>query len=180
MKKINGLLVLSLLIFLFSFGFQVLKTSRLDSTIGEVHLLRDRQWLSENNLVSENLGRLVANKWMVALKKTENKVLEVTDFNIMFFAGHPNERTDVKEHERMPWLLLPFCLWGLFWVLNHGEKTIKIFTSILLLNLAWSIKYQSINDEALAGTLLIFTFLIIMGLIEAINFLRKSFKKIKK
>jgi|GEM_PF-1750763 len=180
MKKVNGLLVLSLLIFLFSFGFQVLKTSRLDSTIGEVHLLRDRQWLSENNLVSGNLGRLVANKWMVAWKKTENKVLEITDFNIMFFAGHPNERVNVKEQERMPWLLLPFCLWGLFWVLNHGEKTVKIFASILLLNLAWSIKYQSINDKALAGTLLIFIFLIVVGIIESINFLRKSFKKIKK
>jgi len=122
----------------------------------------------------------MANKWLVAWKKTELKVLEVADLNIMFFAGHPNERTDVREHERMPWLLLPFCLWGLFCVLNRGEKSIKIFVSVLLLNLAWAIRQQSIDDKALAGTLLIFIFLIISGLIGAFNFLRKSFKKIKK
>ena len=174
------LLVLSLITFLFSFTFQVFKNSSLDSTVGKVHLLRDRQVLSENRLVSGNLGRLMANKWLVAWKKTELKVLEVADLNIMFFAGHPNERADVREHERMPWLLLPFCLWGLFCVLNRGEKSIKIFVSVLLLNLAWAIRQQSIDDKALAGTLLIFIFLIISGLIGAFNFLRKSFKKIKK
>lgn len=180
MRKVNGLLVLSLSIFLFSFVFQVVKTSHLPSTIGEVHLLRDRQVLSQNNLISGSVGRLVANKWLVSIEKTKDKVLEVNDLNIMFFAGHPNERADVREQERMPWLLLPFCLWGLFWILNNGEKTIKMFASIILLNLAWSINHSSINNEALVGTLLIFSLLIMIGVIESINFLRKSFRKIKK
>ena len=171
---------MSLAIFIFSFGFQVIKISRLDSTVGEVHLLRDRQILSENNLMSGGLGRLVANKWLVSLEKTKNKILETTDLNIVFFAGHPNERADVREHERLPWLLLPFCLWGLFYVLNRGEKSIKIFASVLLLNIAWAISHESVDDKALGGTLLICICLIIIGMSDGIKFLRTSFKKIKK
>lgn len=180
MEKINKILILSLAIFLFSFSFQVIRTSRLASTVGEVHLLRDRQILSENKLVSGNLGRLTANKWLVSLEKTKDKILEVNDLNIVFFAGHPNERADVKENERLPWLLLPFLFWGLVCVLNQGEKSIKVFSSIILFNLSWAISYESITDKALRGTLLICIGLIIIGMSNAIKFLRTNLKKIKK
>ncbi len=180
MKKTGGLLALAIIIFIFSFAFQVIKNSRLASTVGEVHLLRDRQMLSESNLISGNLGRLTANKWLVSLEKTKDKILEVNDLNIVFFAGQPNERADVKENERLPWLLLPFLLWGLIWVLNQGEKSIKIFSSIILLNLSWAINYESISDEALRGTLLICIGLIIIGVSRVIKFLRINLKKIKK
>ena len=180
MKKANGLLALAIIIFIFSFAFQVIKISRLDSTVGEVHLLRDRQMLSENNLMSGGLGRLTANKWLVSLEKTKDKIMEVNDLNIVFFAGHPNERADVKENERLPWLLLPFLLWGLVCVLNQGEKSIKVFSSIILFNLSWAISYESITDKALRGTLLICIGLIIIGMSNAIKFLRTNLKKIKK
>lgn len=180
MRKINKLLLLSLAIFVFSFTLQTVKNSHSASTVGEVHLLRDRQILSGNSLMSGNLGRLVANKWLVSLEKTKDKILEVNDFNIVFFAGHPNERADVKEQERLPWLLIPFFLWGLFHVLNRGEKSIKIFASVLLLNLAWAINHQSVNNEALTGTLLIYITLTIIGVFEAMKFLRINLKKNKK
>lgn len=176
MKWVNKFLIVCSVLFLVILGREVIRESRTASTVGIVHLWRDRQMMSEGSLVRSNLGRLATNKWLVAWDKTENKTLEVMDLNVVFFAGHPNERSNVEEKERLPWLLIPLILIGLVDVLKK-EKERKLLLALTFLNLTWAIRRPTIDEVALRGTLIIYLCLGLWGVKILLTFLKERLRK---
>jgi len=168
LRLVLGLLVLVLIT-------EVIRVSKLDSTVGQVHLWRDRQILSGNPLLEGPVGRLAANKWLVAVDETENKLLEIMDINIVFFAGHPNERSNVREGEKLPWLLLPLVAVAI-WQLLRKEKTAKLLAVVVLVNLAWAMRQPVIDDQALKGSLMIYIGLMIYGAKTIFDYLKRKIK----
>lgn len=175
MKRLNYLLYLALGLLALVLVSEVVRVSKLDSTVGQVHLWRDRQILSSSPLVEHQSGRLMANKWLVAWNETEDKLLEIMDVNIIFFAGHPNERSNVRESEKLPWLLLPLVVLAV-WQLLKKKKTAKMLAILVLINLAWAMKQPVIDDQALRGSLLIYSGLIIYGAKVVFDYSKRKIK----
>jgi hypothetical protein len=75
----------------------------------------------------------------LALYRIQSNLKEVLSPNLYFFANHPNERVGVKEHEKFPYILLPFFVLGVLLLDFKKNKTILsffIFAPILLVALA--------------------------------------------
>jgi hypothetical protein len=75
----------------------------------------------------------------LSLYRIQSNLKEVLSPNYYFFANHPNERVGVREHEKFPYLLLPFFILGLFSLDYRKNKAVIaffIFAPILLVALA--------------------------------------------
>ncbi|MDP2860303.1 MAG: hypothetical protein Q8N98_01155 [bacterium] len=85
------------------------------------------------------------NRWIekrpeaIAVSNFGENFFESIDLNLYFFANHPRERAGVWEFEKLPFLFLPFFLYGLFLIVSSsrtlllllGGITPIIFTSII-------------------------------------------------
>ena len=139
-------------VFLMISGNEVVKVSRTDMVIGEVHHQRQRQIEVGDELFGGTIGRLVANKYLVASGVVVEKILETVDLNIIFFAGHPNGRPGVEETDRVSWLLLPIFIWGLVSVFGWKNSSWKNIVFLwLVLSIMWAIRFERINNIALTG-----------------------------
>lgn len=147
-------LVVATLFLLFT-GNEVIKISRTEAVIGEVHHQRQRQTEAGVEIFQSPLGRLVANKYTVASEKVTLKILETVDVNVVFFAGHPNERAGVEEQERVSWLLIPLFTWGLVGVLRSSKGW---FTNLvflwLVMSIGWAMRFERIDERALVGIII--------------------------
>lgn len=62
----------------------------------------------------------------VAVGRWAESLFESLDLNQYFFAFHPRERVGHQEVEKIPFLLMPICLWGI-WKMAHkkvGQATL--------------------------------------------------------
>ncbi len=143
------------LLFVLLVGNEILNTSRTDAVIGEVHHQRERQIEVGMKPFTGWRGRLTANKYLIAVDKITKRVLETVDLNIIFFAGHPNERVGIVEHERVAWLLFPIFIWGVLTLFCSNKILFKqLVVLTLVASVAWAVRFEMIDNEAL--TLVIF------------------------
>lgn len=138
------------LLFVLLVGNEILKISRTDAVIGEVHHQRERQIEIGMKPFTGFGGRLTANKYLLAVDKITNRVLETVDLNIIFFAGHPNERVGIVEHERISWLLFPFFVWGVLTLFCSYKLLLKqLVVLTLVASVAWAVRFEKIDSRAL-------------------------------
>ncbi len=139
-----------------------------EGVIGEVHLLRDRQMVQLDTLWKGPMGRLVANKPVIVFNRMKLKILEAVDLNILFFAGHPNERVGVEENEWLVWWVVPFSVWGMIqcFVLGKYEFWSRLLVGIWILGITWAINFDVINGVALLGVLLAIYGLVGVGMYD--------------
>ena len=144
------------LLFILLLGKELLSLSKTDEVIGEVHHQRHRQEIVGGRIfVNPVISRLITNKYLVANEKITQKVLEVVDPNVIFFAGHPNERAGIDEKERINWLFVPFFVWGVITIIGSNKTKFKhIVVITLIVSIMWAIKFEKINDEALVGIMI--------------------------
>lgn len=62
---------------------------------------------------------------MIAIYRINQNFSEVVDPNLYFFANHPKERTGINETEKIPYILLPIFIYGIFIMISR--KYYKIF-----------------------------------------------------
>lgn len=78
---------------------------------------------------------------MLVIYRIQKNLGEVVNPNLYFFANHPNERVGIKEHEKFPYILLPFFVVG-FLGLNFRKNitalSSSLFAPILLVGLIGS------------------------------------------
>jgi hypothetical protein len=140
-KKILILLVSSLFI------FQLSQTDIRSLThLTEQQKVLQRQRLNEHPPVSIVLGGktiwIPLANWLelrpeaLILCRLQENLSSVLSPNLYFFANHPNERVGVKEHEKFPYILLPFFIIGLLGInFRKGLPPIMVclFAPILLM-----------------------------------------------
>lgn len=145
--KLEKLLIVFLLIL---FGFQIKNTNiRSLSYLNKQEQVIQLQRLNEYSPVKFTLaGKTIwvpLAHWLeerpetLALYRIQENLSGVLNPNLYFFANHPNERVGIKEHEKFPYILLPFFVLGLLCVDIRKNRTILsffIFTPILLVAFA--------------------------------------------
>ena len=84
------------------------------------------------------------NRWIekrpeaIAISNFGKNFFENIDPNLYFFANHPRERTGVWEFEKLPFLFLPFFLYGLFLIINLPRASLLLLggiTPIILISI---------------------------------------------
>lgn len=167
------------IIFSLNLVYLGVKYWRDESVIGEIHLLRDRQMLTQNSFLRGWGGRLVSNKPLIVLGRIQNRVLEAMDLNIIFTAGHPNERSAVLEFEWVPWWLFPIFLWGLWLlvVMKKYQTPAKLLLMVWILGITISINFPVIIEKALIGTFTAIYFVIGIGLYDLFFLAYEKYKK---
>lgn len=123
-----------------------------EQTRGLVHLWRDRQMLA-GNVWAGPFGRVTANKWLAAFELWRPRVLQIFDLNILFFAGHPNERVGIIESTRVNWWLLPFFAYGLWKIKLIWFK--KILPLMAVGAVFWALRFPVLETQALWGSALL-------------------------
>lgn len=155
-------------------GVEILKSSKTPAVIGEVHHQRQRQVEAGVKLFTGFGGKLVANRYLVASEEIKKRLLETLDFNIIFFAAHPNERAGIKEGERISWLFIPFFVWGLVNVIRDRQVWRKNVVFLwLAMSVIWAINFKKITDMALVGVIYWVWGVVVAGFY---NLTRKIFK----
>lgn len=89
----------------------------------------------------ENLGKLYNNKISIYLYnnilptwyKFEENLFSVIDLNLYFFNSHPREREGVEEFKKYPFLLIPFFLIGLVYLVNKRAKLVLVYAATTIL-----------------------------------------------
>ena len=143
------------IVFLLLIGKEVINISRTEAVIGEVHHQRQRQVEAGVEIFQGPLGRLMANKYLVASEKMTLRALEIVDVNIIFMAGHPNERAGIEEQERVGWLLIPLFAWGLVRVVSSSNEWFKNLVFLwLMMSIMWGIRFETIDERALVGVII--------------------------
>jgi len=140
--------VLILLVFIL-FVFQLNKTELRSLTyLTQQQKVFQLQRLNEHPPVSIALGGktiwIPLANWMekrpeaLILYRIQENLSGVFSPNLYFFANHPNERVGIKEHEKFPYILLPFFIIG-FLNLNFRKNLHSLasflFAPILLMGL---------------------------------------------
>lgn len=134
-------------------GFSLWKS---ESVVGEVHLLRDHQMISNQKTWRGIVGRFFANKPVVVADRLISNLFEKIDLNIIFFAGHPNERVGIKEKELLPWWSFPvfiIVLYLLIKKIKYTKLTPKtdpnfIICLLLIICLAAYLRFVGIADKS--------------------------------
>jgi hypothetical protein len=140
------------LLFVSLVGREVIKTSRTDAVIGEVHHQRQRQIDAGLSIFNGLSGRLTANKYLLAGEVVTQRLLEAIDPNIIFFAGHPNERVGITETNRVPWVYIPLFTWGVITIVNSDSKKFKIrMLAFFIVAISWVIRFKQVENKALIG-----------------------------
>ena len=76
------------------------------------------------------------NRWIekrpeaIAISNFGKNFFETVDLNLYFFANHPRERTGVWEFEKLPWVFLPFFLYGLFLIVNSSKVLLLLLEGV--------------------------------------------------
>lgn len=152
-KLFFTVICLVLLISVFRQGFSYWKS---ESVLGEIHLLRDHQMISDQKIWHGLVGRLVANKPIVIADRLIANLYEKIDPNIIFFAGHPNERVGVKEKEWLPWWSFPIFI-IVFYLLQKKLKYPNLSANkdsnfliyfLLIICLATFLRFVGIADKS--------------------------------
>jgi hypothetical protein len=153
------------ILFLLLVGKEIIKDSKSEKVIGEVHHQRQRQVEAGLRPFTGQLGRLTANRYVMASKKVTQRILEVTDPNIIFFAGHPNERAGTTEQERINWLFLPIFLIGLIKALKTKNTRLKNLVFLwLVASVSWAVRFEKIDETALLGVIIWVWGLVLLGI----------------
>ena len=155
---------LALIVLFLSLVRQVVHVWSSAETIGQVHLLRDRQMGTE----FESLSKVLANKPLIAGEKVKNKLLEVIDLNILFFAGHPNERGGVMEHEWLPWWLVALFGWGMWVIITEKRYLVlrELLAIAFVFGIAWAVSFPVIDGLALIWVVLLAYIIVGIGLFD--------------
>lgn len=155
-------------------GVEIINISRTDAVIGEVHHQRQRQIEIGMKPFTGFGGRLTANKYTVAVSEITKRVLETVDLNIIFFAGHPNERAGIKEGERIPWIVMPFLIWGVITVVTSNNGLLKrLIVITLIISVMWAVRFEKITNTALLG---VFAWVCGVTFLGFYNLVKKVFK----
>ena len=132
-RKVSKVLLLLFLILLI-FQFRTTKIYSL-SYLTEQEKLFQIQRLKEYPLVyiqifNKHLWIPAANwfeekPWVLSLYKIRKNLTDVVSPNLYFFSNHPNERVEIKDFEKFPYILLPFFVVGF---LNFDyRRNLKLF-----------------------------------------------------
>src|SRR3972149_10784735 len=132
--------VLILLVFIL-FVFQLNKTELRSLTyLTQQQKVFQLQRLNEHPPVSIALGGktiwIPLANWMekrpeaLILYRVQENLSGVFSPNLYFFANHPNERVGIKEHEKFPYILLPFFVIGLLGI-NFRKNARLVVVNLL-------------------------------------------------
>jgi len=131
------------------FAFQINKTDVRSLTyLNEQEKILQQQRLNEHPPVNITLGGrtiwIPLAHWMeqrpevLVLYRIQENLGQVLSPNLYFFANHPNERVGIKEHEKFPYILLPFFVIGLLSLKigkNISSLAVFLFAPIFLMGL---------------------------------------------
>ncbi|OGM31689.1 hypothetical protein A2803_04640 [Candidatus Woesebacteria bacterium RIFCSPHIGHO2_01_FULL_44_21] len=165
-SKLSSYLALAsftVLIVLGLFGFELR-----DFTItnDEIRVRDERLSIYPTNLLQIGYY-LDAKPEVLVARKVLNGVVKQLDPNIYFFAGHPRERIGVDEFEKIPYILLPVFLLGLYQAIKNKKVILVLFVIPLLIN--------SLNTNSSVNSSLFpfFVSTIYLGLVQSIKVLKK-------
>lgn len=94
-----------------------------------------------HNYLADELGWLFQNKLTLIFFKNVSRQLhqfqrnlfDNLDQNLYFFANHPRERAGVGEFEKYPFILMPFFILGLLFIIKNRNTLLSIYILIIVI-----------------------------------------------
>ncbi len=105
---------------------------------------------SLGKIYTNKIGLLYYTKISDPLTRLQKNLFSNLEINLYFFASHPRERTDANEFEKYSFLLLPFFLIGIFYMVKKNILSLELFFLAAILISAF------ININYVLGPILFF------------------------